>query len=62
MGHNRAIWNNARLKLVQGLLFQVKQRPDYIKSLRIGGNTIHITDEQATTFLNIIKRETEAVQ
>lgn len=62
MGHNRAMWKNARLKLVQDLLFLVKQRPDCIKSIRIGGNTIHITDEQATTFLNIIKRETEAVQ
>lgn len=62
MANNRTIWKNARLKLVQGLLFLVKQRPDYIKSIRIGGNTIHITDEEAMTFLNIIKRKTEAAQ
>lgn len=62
MNRNQTLWKQARIKLVDMLLHLVKMRPDYIKSIRIGSNIIHLTDEQATRFLNEIKEDTEAVQ
>lgn len=62
MARNKTLWKQARLKLIQMLLYLVKMRPDYIKSIKVGGNSIHLTDEQATKFLNLLKADTEAVQ
>ena len=45
MARNKTLWKQARLKLIQMLLYLVKMRPDYIKSIKVGGNSIHLTDE-----------------
>lgn len=62
MARNKTLWKQARLKLIQMLLYLVKMRPYYIKSIKVGGNSIHLTDEQAIKFLNMLKADTEAVQ
>lgn len=61
MTKNQALWKQARLKLVQGMFDLMKIQPASIKSLRIGGSSIHLTDAQATKVLQLIKKETEAI-